>query len=193
MPFDETSRQPGRRPSRNVMGGVLDICSTKPMTGFFRNGCCDTSAEDFGSHTVCAVMTAEFLGVQQGRGQRPIDAASRIRLLGPATWRSLVPVRPALARSAGRGRRTARRAARHTGGRVGALQPGRPEEIRCRPGLRGGQRTSRGIRADRPAFSAACRTGRAQPPGRCRGTGAAARPRTGADLRRHGRRCPLFA
>ena len=61
MPFDETSRQPGRRPSRNVLGGILEICSTQPMTGFFRNGCCDTGAEDVGSHTVCAVMTAEFL------------------------------------------------------------------------------------------------------------------------------------
>ena len=61
MPFDETSRRSGRRPSRNVLGGILDICSTQPMTGFFRNGCCDTSAEDVGSHTVCTVMTAEFL------------------------------------------------------------------------------------------------------------------------------------
>ena len=68
MPFDETSRRPGRRPSRNVLGGVLDICSTKPMTGFFRNGCCDTSAEDAGSHTVCAVMTAEFLAFSQATG-----------------------------------------------------------------------------------------------------------------------------
>jgi hypothetical protein len=68
MPFDETSRRPGRRPSRNVLGGVLDICSTKPMTGFFRNGCCDTCAEDLGSHTVCAVMTAEFLAFSKSAG-----------------------------------------------------------------------------------------------------------------------------
>ena len=68
MPFDETSRRPGRRPSRNVMGGILDICSTKPMTGFFRNGCCDTGAEDLGSHTVCAVMTAEFLAFSKAAG-----------------------------------------------------------------------------------------------------------------------------
>lgn len=68
MPFDETSRQPGRRPSRNVLGGTLDICSTQPMTGFFRNGCCDTSAEDLGSHTVCAVMTAEFLAFSRSAG-----------------------------------------------------------------------------------------------------------------------------
>jgi uncharacterized protein len=68
MPFDETSRQPGRRPSRNVPGGILDVCSTRPMTGFFRNGCCDTSAEDFGSHTVCTVMTAEFLAFSKAAG-----------------------------------------------------------------------------------------------------------------------------
>jgi hypothetical protein len=48
-------------PSINVLGGELAPCSTRPMTGFFRNGACDTCAEDRGSHTVCAVMTAEFL------------------------------------------------------------------------------------------------------------------------------------
>jgi uncharacterized protein (DUF2237 family) len=48
-------------PSVNVLGGPLTDCSRDPMTGFFRNGQCDTCAEDHGSHTVCAVMTAEFL------------------------------------------------------------------------------------------------------------------------------------
>ncbi len=48
-------------PSFNVLGGALATCSTDPMTGFFRNGACDTCAADGGSHTVCAVMTAEFL------------------------------------------------------------------------------------------------------------------------------------
>jgi len=57
-----------KRPSRNVLGGVLENCSLKPMTGFFRNGCCDTSAEDVGSHTVCVVMTAEFLAFSKSRG-----------------------------------------------------------------------------------------------------------------------------
>ena len=68
MPLDETGGRPGRRPSRNVLGGPLDYCSTRPMTGFFRNGCCDTSPEDFGSHTVCAVMTAEFLAFSKRAG-----------------------------------------------------------------------------------------------------------------------------
>jgi uncharacterized protein (DUF2237 family) len=69
MPFDDTGRGgPGRRPSRNVLGGPLEPCSLNPPTGFFRNGCCDTSAEDRGSHTVCAVMTAEFLAFSRSRG-----------------------------------------------------------------------------------------------------------------------------
>ena len=68
MPFDETSRRPGRGPSGDVPGGKLDICSARPMTGFFRNGCCDTSAEDFDSHTVCVVMTVEFLAYSKASG-----------------------------------------------------------------------------------------------------------------------------
>jgi hypothetical protein len=54
--------------SLNVLGGELELCSTKPMTGFFRNGCCDTSRQDVGSHTVCVVMTAEFLAFSKSRG-----------------------------------------------------------------------------------------------------------------------------
>jgi uncharacterized protein len=48
-------------PSVNVFGQPLAPCSIDPLTGFFRNGACDTCAQDRGSHTVCAVMTAEFL------------------------------------------------------------------------------------------------------------------------------------
>ncbi len=47
--------------SLNILGEELAPCSTRPMTGFFRNGACDTCREDTGSHTVCAVMTEEFL------------------------------------------------------------------------------------------------------------------------------------
>ena len=50
-----------KEPSLNVLGGPLELCSTDPMTGFFRNGACDTCTQDAGSHTVCAVLTAEFL------------------------------------------------------------------------------------------------------------------------------------
>ena len=48
-------------PSLNVLGEPLAPCSTEPLTGFFRNGACDTCKQDQGSHTVCAVLTAEFL------------------------------------------------------------------------------------------------------------------------------------
>jgi uncharacterized protein len=53
---------------RNVLGGELEPCGTDPMTGFFRDGCCTTGPEDLGSHTICAVVTAEFLEHQRGIG-----------------------------------------------------------------------------------------------------------------------------
>ena len=57
-----------KQPSENVLGLALQPCSTKPMTGFYRNGCCDTGPEDRGQHTVCAVMTAEFLALSKYLG-----------------------------------------------------------------------------------------------------------------------------
>jgi uncharacterized protein len=68
MPNDGDSGGPGRKPSRNVLGGRLEICSIKPMTGFFRTGCCDTGSLDFGSHSVCVVMTAAFLEFSKSQG-----------------------------------------------------------------------------------------------------------------------------
>lgn len=53
---------------RNVLGGELETCGTDPLTGFFRDGCCSTGPEDLGSHTVCAVVTAEFLAQQRAAG-----------------------------------------------------------------------------------------------------------------------------
>lgn len=53
---------------RNVLGGPLDPCGTDPLTGFYRDGCCATGPEDLGSHTICAVVTAEFLAHQRGIG-----------------------------------------------------------------------------------------------------------------------------
>ena len=53
---------------RNVLGGELEECSTDPLTGFFRDGCCATGPEDLGSHTICAVVTAEFLEHQRSIG-----------------------------------------------------------------------------------------------------------------------------
>ncbi|MBI2307677.1 MAG: DUF2237 domain-containing protein [Rhodocyclales bacterium] len=62
---EEFSRGGGQR---NVLGGPLGTCSERPMTGFFRDGCCNTSDEDVGRHTVCVVMTAEFLAFSKARG-----------------------------------------------------------------------------------------------------------------------------
>ncbi len=67
MPRDG-DREGGKRPARNVLGGTLGSCSTSPMTGFFRDGCCNTSREDVGSHTVCVVLTADFLAFSKARG-----------------------------------------------------------------------------------------------------------------------------
>lgn len=53
---------------RNVLGGPLETCSLDPVTGFFRDGTCRTGPADVGSHTICAVMTAEFLEHQQSIG-----------------------------------------------------------------------------------------------------------------------------
>ena len=52
----------------NVLGGPLEECGTDPVTGYFRDGCCTTGPEDLGSHTVCAVMTTEFLAHQTAVG-----------------------------------------------------------------------------------------------------------------------------
>lgn len=51
-----------------MLGGPLDPCGTAPMTGFYRDGCCATGPEDVGSHTICAVVTAEFLEHQASIG-----------------------------------------------------------------------------------------------------------------------------
>ena len=54
--------------SRNVYGEPLETCSEEPLTGFFRDGCCNTSDQDAGSHTVCVKVTREFLEFSRFRG-----------------------------------------------------------------------------------------------------------------------------
>ena len=54
--------------ARNVLGGELEPCSLHPLTGFYRNGCCETGPEDVGQHTVCAVMTEAFLAFSMSVG-----------------------------------------------------------------------------------------------------------------------------
>lgn len=55
-------------PERNVLGGPLQECGTDPVTGFYRDGCCSTGPQDAGRHTICAVVTAEFLDHQRSIG-----------------------------------------------------------------------------------------------------------------------------
>ena len=65
--------------ARNVLGEPLQPCGTEPLTGFYRDGCCSTGPEDAGSHTICAVVTAEFLDHQQAIGNdlsTPVPAYS---------------------------------------------------------------------------------------------------------------------
>lgn len=52
----------------NVLGGPLERCSIKPLTGFYRDGCCRTGPADLGSHTICAVVSSEFLEYQRSIG-----------------------------------------------------------------------------------------------------------------------------
>lgn len=53
---------------RNVLGGELEVCGTEPVTGFYRDGCCTWGPEDVGYHTVCAVVSDEFLAHQRSIG-----------------------------------------------------------------------------------------------------------------------------
>jgi uncharacterized protein (DUF2237 family) len=55
-------------PDDNVLGGPLETCGSEPLTGFYRVGCCSTGPEDIGRHTICAVVTAEFLEHQRSIG-----------------------------------------------------------------------------------------------------------------------------
>lgn len=66
MPLDATGG--GRGAPRNVLGGPLTVCSVAPRTGWFRDGCCNTDADDHGLHTVCAVMTEAFLAFSKAAG-----------------------------------------------------------------------------------------------------------------------------
>ena len=72
MPLDDTTRRRGGGggppPARNVLGGPLLPCSVAPLTGFFRDGCCNTGPQDRGLHVVCAEVTAEFLAFSKARG-----------------------------------------------------------------------------------------------------------------------------
>ena len=72
MPLDDTNRRRGRgegpAPAKNVLGGTLLPCSVAPLTGFFRDGCCNTGPQDLGLHVVCVQVDAAFLAFSRSRG-----------------------------------------------------------------------------------------------------------------------------
>jgi uncharacterized protein (DUF2237 family) len=68
--------------AKNVLGGELEPCSFDPLTGWFRDGCCNTDLEDLGSHTICAVMTADFLEHQRQIGNDLVTPMPQFRFPG---------------------------------------------------------------------------------------------------------------
>ena len=69
---------------RNVLGAELEPCGVDPVTGFFQDGCCRTGPDDLGSHTICAVITVEFLDHQRSIGN-DLDATAAVPLPGIGT------------------------------------------------------------------------------------------------------------
>ena len=67
---------------RNVLGGELEACGSDPLTGFYRDGCCTTGPEDLGSHTICAVVTSEFLEHQRTIGNDLVTPMPQFRFPG---------------------------------------------------------------------------------------------------------------
>ena len=73
----------------NVLGGELESCSERPLTGFYRDGCCNTGAEDLGVHVVCAQVTEEFLAFSKASGNdlsTPVPEAGFPGLLPGDRW-----------------------------------------------------------------------------------------------------------
>ncbi len=68
--------------AKNVLGGALASCCTEPMTGFYRNGFCQTGPTDYGTHVVCAVMTQAFLDFTKARGNDLCTARPEYRFPG---------------------------------------------------------------------------------------------------------------
>jgi len=75
-------RDTGLVVERNVLGGALEPCGSDPVTGFYRDGCCATGPDDLGSHTICAVVTAEFLKHQRSIGNDLTTPAPDYRFPG---------------------------------------------------------------------------------------------------------------
>ena len=90
---------------RNVLGEPLEPCGTDPMTGFYRDGCCTTGPEDLGSHTICVVVTADFLDHQRSVGNDLTTPRPELRFPGlvPGDRWCVVAPRWRQAHEAGRG------------------------------------------------------------------------------------------
>ena len=69
-------------PSINVNGTELQPCSNDPMTGWYRDGCCNTDSSDIGSHTVCCILTDEFLNFARSKGNDLITPAPQFNFPG---------------------------------------------------------------------------------------------------------------
>jgi uncharacterized protein (DUF2237 family) len=80
VPYGKTNA--AELPAKNVLGTSLEQCGCKPMTGFYRDGFCHTETRDFGSHTVCAVVTDEFLSFTRSRGNDLSAAAPQFNFPG---------------------------------------------------------------------------------------------------------------
>ena len=68
--------------ARNVLGTELQLCGVDPLTGFFRDGLCHTGPQDLGSHTICAVVTGDFLAHQRSIGNDLVTPAPQYRFPG---------------------------------------------------------------------------------------------------------------
>ena len=77
---------------KNVLGYDLEYCGLDPITGFFRDGCCNTGPGDVGTHTVCAVVTADFLNYSASRGNDLKTPRPEFGFPGLKPGRSLVPM-----------------------------------------------------------------------------------------------------
>ena len=81
---DSSGFDPGRRraPSKNVLGETLSECCARPLTGFYRDGACNTGPEDFGVHTVCARVDADFLAFSKAAGNDLSTAVPQVGFAG---------------------------------------------------------------------------------------------------------------
>ena len=74
--------EPVKAESKNVLGQPIQVCGCDPMTGFYRDGCCDTGPDDLGVHTVCCIVTEEFLQTSRKLGNDLITPAPHFGFSG---------------------------------------------------------------------------------------------------------------